>query len=304
LTDIDLELGLIDEDDHVKKDLERELEDLSNELDMDIVKDLMFGKKEGDKSDDEESFDDENHISELKMELSPSAEADRIRKEAYGDPGTSSDGPSFENALGDEAPSSVAEGDDPLQPPDKRKVVARKVMVKRVRMVKEEDPEKLKIKERKEKFLQASKSYLAKRDTENAKKILFSALREFPLDEEFLYDLGNVFFMEGNLESARSRYSKAIEVDPTSFRSHNNLGVVLKRMGEKEMAIREFNRALEINDKYEKAWLNLGTIFMEIEPPLINEARVFLKRALDCDPSLEAAKEKLDQLANMEKSGS
>jgi Flp pilus assembly protein TadD len=66
-------------------------------------------------------------------------------------------------------------------------------------------------------------------------------------------------------------------------------------MENKEAAIRAFNQALEIQPNYERAWMNLGVIFMEIEPPMLREASIFLRRAIEIQPGLKKAREKLEE---------
>ena len=144
-------------------------------------------------------------------------------------------------------------------------------------------------------YIDEAQAYFMEEDPESAKNVLTRALREYPLDDELLYHLGNANFLEGDLDSAEARFRKATEVNPKSYRAFNNLGVVLKKKGENEGAIQAFNQALEINESYERAWLNLGKIFMEIEPPMLKEARIFLRRALECNPELKSAREKLEE---------
>ncbi len=136
-------------------------------------------------------------------------------------------------------------------------------------------------------------------DASGAKEELLKALTEYPMDDELLYHLGNAFFMLGDIEKAELRFRKAVEKNPTSYRALNNLGIVLRKMGKREQAIRVLNQSLEVNNKYERAWFNLGTIFMEIEPPLLKEAQIFLKRALECDPNYQKAREKLAECGIM-----
>ncbi len=112
--------------------------------------------------------------------------------------------------------------------------------------------------------------------------------------EEMLYQLGNLHFKNGDVDEAERFYRWAIEKNSHSFRSLNNLGILLQKDGRLKKAIRSFNRALEINGKYERAWYNLGSIFMEIDPPMFEEAAIFMRRALECDPLYEKAKGKLE----------
>jgi tetratricopeptide (TPR) repeat protein len=133
--------------------------------------------------------------------------------------------------------------------------------------------------------------------------MLEAVLKEYPDDDEVLYHLGNTYFMEGDLLTSEVYFSKAAELNPKSFRAHNNLGVVQKNLGKKESAIRELNLAIELNPKYERAWFNLGILFMEIQPPLLKEASIFLKRAIEMQPNFHKAREKLDECRSIMNEG-
>ena len=129
---------------------------------------------------------------------------------------------------------------------------------------------------------------------EGAIAVLEKELATHDHHEEMLYQLGNLHFKNGNVLESERYYRWAIERNPHSFRSLNNLGILLQKQGRLEDAIISFNQALVINDKYERAWYNLGSIFMEIDPPMLDEACIFFRRALECDPQYERAREKLN----------
>ena len=138
-----------------------------------------------------------------------------------------------------------------------------------------------------------------KGSTGKAIELLESKLSFNDDHEEMLYLLGNLNFKRGDLEKAERYYRWAVKKNGNSFRSLNNLGILLQNDGRLEEAVLSFNQALEINSKYERAWFNLGSIFMEIRPPMYEEASIFMKRALECDPQYSKAQEKLDICNNM-----
>ena len=102
-------------------------------------------------------------------------------------------------------------------------------------------------------------------------------------------------------------YSPLIEVSPQSG------GALIRELNESvkatylEAAVnysaeyqpKYLGLATEINNLYERAWYNLGSIFMEIEPPLLDEASIFLRRAIECDPGYEKARKKLEECRSM-----
>jgi TolA-binding protein len=274
---------------------------LSDEIDMRMVKDLMFGGDEKPVSDmgkkvspPPEEETDEDHIEDLIHELDQSRQAEAVRKEAYGiDTPSNTQMPDIDP--GDDT-DDWEEGQSPEIDEISPSPIIRRTGPGKVRIVK-----KLKKTPSKQKdkglylYIRTAEKHLSTRDPDGAKRILHKALREYPLDDELLYHLGNAFFLEGDLDQAEIRFRKSTASNPKSYRAYNNLGVVLRKKGERESAIQAFNQALELNENYERAWLNLGTIFMEIEPPLLKEASIFLRRALECDPDLVQARQKLEE---------
>lgn len=288
------------------------------EIDIRMVKDLMFEKPDDDEneevegpttsavteegpSDNEAPEIPEDHVEDLKAELNFEKEAGILMEEAYGmareKEGNShnDDIPSAPRVEQEQVPAN--KGGAPVQKKPVRRRVAKTQKVKptKVRKVKEKGKKDQGLYQ----IIERSLKLMSQDDASGAKQLLHDGLRKYPLDDELLYHLGNAFFMEGDLESAEIRFKKAVQMNPDSFRAYNNLGVVLKKKGEKESAIEAFNQALELNEEYERAWLNLGMLFMEIEPPMLNEAKIFLRRALECDPDLQPAKDRLEKIREM-----
>ncbi|MGA1822984.1 MAG: tetratricopeptide repeat protein [Thermoplasmatota archaeon] len=136
---------------------------------------------------------------------------------------------------------------------------------------------------------------------QDAIQVLEMIYMDNPDDDEVLYHLGNAYFITGDLETAYQHLKKATRLNPGSFRAYNNLGVILQKTGHFEEAIRSLNHALELNQKYERSWYNLGSLFMELDPPLLNEAVIFLKRAIEIDPDYQKARDKLKLCRDMQK---
>jgi Flp pilus assembly protein TadD len=148
-------------------------------------------------------------------------------------------------------------------------------------------------------MVEAALELMTAGDIAGARRSLEEILNEYPNDDEVLYHLGNTYFMENDWENAESLFRKVIEKNPRSYRAYNNLGVAMQKQNNKEAAIRAFNQSLEIEQKYDRAWMNLGIIFMELEPPMLKEASIFLRRAIEIQPALKKAREKLEECKTM-----
>src|SRR5205085_709043 len=67
-----------------------------------------------------------------------------------------------------------------------------------------------------------------------------------PKSAEAHYYLGHMFFVKGDMESAKTHYVETTRLDPTAP-VHNSLGVVYMRLGEVSQAVEQFNEALRMH---------------------------------------------------------
>ena len=63
-----------------------------------------------------------------------------------------------------------------------------------------------------------------------------------------LFNLGNIHFEEGHLESARNAYQKALKIYPSFRRAHKNLGMVQMRLEQQDQAMQSLLKAVELGD--------------------------------------------------------
>jgi len=61
-------------------------------------------------------------------------------------------------------------------------------------------------------------------------------------------DLGETFYYARRYDEAARQMRKALEIDPTSFYAHYNLGIVLQLMGDLPGAIAEYEKAKQLGD--------------------------------------------------------
>ncbi|HLB59714.1 MAG TPA: tetratricopeptide repeat protein [Bdellovibrionota bacterium] len=93
---------------------------------------------------------------------------------------------------------------------------------------------------------------------------------------------GVLHFKGGNLLSARRSFEKALELDPTNYRSHCGLGIIHWRRGRYHDAWLEFMAALDLDITHLPALLGL----LRVAQPLgrISLARCYLRRYLSDRP--------------------
>ncbi|MGA1820291.1 MAG: tetratricopeptide repeat protein [Thermoplasmatota archaeon] len=238
---------------------------IPDDIDMRLIRELM--PPQGEDSPETPPVDPE-HVQGLKRELDRSKQVEVVRKEAYKAPG--------EGVV--------------------RPKVVRVVSPKRVRVIRGTTRTISKRRdERMYDLVQGALDQMTSGDIEGSRRSLENILAEYPNDDEILYHLGNTYFMTEELEEAQALFQKAVEINPSSYRALNNLGVVQEKLENKESAIKSFNQALEIEPDYERAWMNLGSLFMDLDPPLLKEASIFLRRALEIQPGLAKARTKLEE---------
>jgi tetratricopeptide (TPR) repeat protein len=61
-------------------------------------------------------------------------------------------------------------------------------------------------------------------------------------------DLGETFYYAHRYDEAARQMRKTLEIDPTSFYAHYNLGIVLQLKGDLSGAIAEYEKAKQLND--------------------------------------------------------
>jgi Flp pilus assembly protein TadD len=107
---------------------------------------------------------------------------------------------------------------------------------------------------------------------------------------------------QGDLQSARARFERAIAVDPRSSRAHSNLGVVFERAGDRGRAIAEWQTAVALDASNLDALYNLGTSLAADNRP--SDARPILERFLRlAPPSREGDRQRVQRLLARSSSG-
>ncbi|MBC6992935.1 tetratricopeptide repeat protein [Neolewinella lacunae] len=96
-------------------------------------------------------------------------------------------------------------------------------------------------------------------DSEGAVNALIDALRFDPENKWALIMMGNIFARDQNdIETGKTYYEKALEVDPKDNIAMSNIGAVLMERRQFVEGEKYLLRALELNDKYINTYLGLA----------------------------------------------
>ena len=76
-----------------------------------------------------------------------------------------------------------------------------------------------------------------------------------------IYNEANQLFGRGDYERSAEKYRTVLEMEPSYFRAHFQLGVVRTRLGEYDQAIEHYQKAVDISPTYAKGWFALGLTY-------------------------------------------
>lgn len=105
--------------------------------------------------------------------------------------------------------------------------------------------------------------------------------------------LGMVTTQKGSPQAAIGYFEKAVAIQPTVARSHNNLGLACKRAGRLDEAEAAYRKALSLDGTYAQAHNNLGVVRRELGD--FKEAVMRFESALEADPVFVDARKNLAQ---------
>ena len=116
-----------------------------------------------------------------------------------------------------------------------------------------------------------------------------------PNDADAFYYLGRLYFSADNSPAALHAFERAVQLDPSSVRIHNQLGQTLEALGREQEAERAYLKAIELSrdapKKSEWPFYNLGLLCFH--NGRTEEATRYFRQALDCNPQFPEAKVKL-----------
>ena len=83
-------------------------------------------------------------------------------------------------------------------------------------------------------------------------------------EPEIIFNLGNVHYASGSLDSAEARYQQAVGLDSEFVAAWNNLGLVLADMGRTEEAVEVLQQAIAVAPDYADGHYNLAETLRQL----------------------------------------
>lgn len=145
--------------------------------------------------------------------------------------------------------------------------------------------------------IQLGMGYLDEGDVSRAKQKFLQAMDQAPDWPPTQEAMGYFFENTGETNTAEKYYLKAIELDPSSGRAHNNYGTFLCKLQRYKEADKQFMLAVQ-DLKYLKtaeAYENAGLCAMQI--PDNAKATEYFKKAISQDPKRAASYLELSQIS-------
>ena len=115
---------------------------------------------------------------------------------------------------------------------------------------------------------------------------------EVPATEFYrLFDVASKLAQEGQYAPAIAEWNRALKLNPTDAKAHNNLGFALAKVGRTEDAISHWRTALQDNSEYAEVHKNLGRAYLQ--ELKFDEAITHWQKAVEIDPEDGEARDKL-----------
>jgi len=141
------------------------------------------------------------------------------------------------------------------------------------------------------KLLEEALIFKDRKKYEESVKILEALYKDYPKSEKVKKALKEVLFAYGGhlndefeMEhfKAAQCFKRIIEIDPSDYRAHYNLGIAYFEMERFDEALDSCNKALEIKPDYKHCYYNIGLIYETKED--FKKAQDYYQKALEIDP--------------------
>ena len=123
-----------------------------------------------------------------------------------------------------------------------------------------------------------------------------SAVKTSPHSALANRNLGAMYYLDDQKDSAIKYYRRALEINPTEPMAHNNIGLIYSERGSYGQAEKELKKELSLYPNYDKALFNLGHLYYKQKR--LTEAAELWQAALKVNPNYYEAYSSLLNLSN------
>ncbi len=149
---------------------------------------------------------------------------------------------------------------------------------------------------RMEQLLAMADEAVEKKDFDEAKKALGSALIIEPDNVDALQKMGFVAMQTEDYAEAKESYEKLLTLDENDDMAHALLANALHKLGDEEGAEKHHEKAIVLDPEYAPHHFNYANTLYDLGRK--KEALIGYKKAYELDSSLDVAKEMIDKLGN------
>ena len=149
---------------------------------------------------------------------------------------------------------------------------------------------------RMEQLLSMADEAVEKKDFDEAKKALGSALIIEPDNVDALQKMGFVAMQTEDYTEAKESYEKLLTLDENDDMAHALLANALHKLGDEEGAEKHHEKAIVLDPEYAPHHFNYANTLYDLGRK--KEALIGYKKAHELDNSLDVAKEMIDKLGN------
>jgi tetratricopeptide (TPR) repeat protein len=118
--------------------------------------------------------------------------------------------------------------------------------------------------------------------------------------EKALYNMGNLYLEDGNLELAEMHFRRAVEKQPKFALGHRGLAKVYLKMNQTDLAVSQFQKAVEIAPEDSESLFQLAKIHEEKGE--LDQAKGLYRRVVEIDRVSTFGKMALDRLTALKES--
>jgi len=158
-----------------------------------------------------------------------------------------------------------------------------------------------------EQLLQQAKILLSKNKLNDAKIIFQNVINVEPTNYKAHNNIGAILLKLGNLDEAEENFRKAVELNPEFVIAYYNLGIIQAKLLKFNEAEISYKKAIELKEDYVEAYSNLGSVYLKLEKLL--KAEENFEKAIKFNSSfavgyynLAVTQEKLKKFNEAEKS--